>query len=102
MANGDPTEDMLSTEASARLMGCSRPHVAMLIDAQVLAGGIKNERGERMVPLASVERWIREFKNTPGDADYRKAGVEGGMYDIPDEVYSEHSLKSRRRARSKA
>ena len=96
MANGDPTEDMLSTEASARLMGCSRPHVAMLIDAQVLAGGIKNERGERLVPLASVVRWVREFKNPSGDADYRKAGVAGGMYDIPDDVYAVHTLRDRR------
>ena len=95
MANGNQTEDMLDTDAAARLMGCSRVDVAMLIDAQRLDGGTTTEHGDRTVPLASVQRWIREAQDLSGDADYRKAGVDTGMYLIPDEVHTAHTLKSR-------
>lgn len=94
MANGNQTEDMLATDAAARLMGCSRVDVAMMIDAQLLDGGMKTEHGDRRVPLTSVQRWIREAQDLSGDADYSKAGVDAGMYLIPDEVYTTHTLKS--------
>lgn len=91
--------EMLGTEAAAKLMGCSRPYVAMLIDAEKLAGGVKSEGGHRKVPKASVLEWIEAAsKAAGGDNDYRKAAVEAGMYSTPDKVYVKASARSRRSA----
>lgn len=91
--------DMLSTEEAAKLMKCSRPHVAMLIDAGKLAGGVKSRGGHRRVPKQSVLEWVRATQEAAGsDKDYRKAAAEAGMYAVPDEVYVAAARKSRRRA----
>ena len=91
--------EMLSTEAAAKLMGCSRPYVAMLIDAEKLPGGVKSEGGHRKVPKASVLEWIEvASKAAACDKDYRKAAVDAGMYSTPDKDYVKASVKSRRSA----
>lgn len=84
-------EEMLSTEEAAQLMGCSRPYVAMLIDAEKLDGGVKSKGGHRKVPKSSVLQWIKATNAAKaaaaGDKDYRKAAADAGMYSMPDEVY---------------
>ena len=47
--------EMLSTEEAALLMDCSRPHVAMLIDAGKLAGGVKSKGGVTGDQLVTVK-----------------------------------------------
>jgi excisionase family DNA binding protein len=81
-------QPMLSTEEAAQLMGCSRPYVAMLIDAGKLVGGVKSKGGHRKVPKSSVLNWIEAAKAeavVEEDSDYRKAGVEAGMYAVSDQ-----------------
>lgn len=96
------TEDMLSTEQAARLMECSRPYVAMLIDAEKLAGGVTSKGGHRKVPKSSVLRWIETTnaakEASAGDSDYRKAAADAGMYAIPDEAYAKTAKPRGQRA----
>jgi len=91
--------EMLSTEAAARLMGCSRPYVAMLIDAEKLAGGVKSEGGHRKVPKASVLAWIAAASEAAScDKDYRKAATDAGLYSTSDKDYVKASARIRRGA----
>ena len=81
---------MLTTEQAATLMGRSRPHVAMLIDAGKLAGATVTPKGHRRVPESSVRAWIEERDAQTagtGVSDYRKAAREAGMYAIPESAY---------------
>jgi len=98
----DDSEEMLSTEAAAKLMGCSRPYVAMLIDAEKLAGGITSKGGHRKVPKSSVLQWIDATKaakdRTAGDKSYRKAAADTGMYAIPEAEYVKSFKKNNQRA----
>lgn len=97
-AKGD-NEEMLGTEAAAQLMNCSRPYVAMLIDAEKLAGGVKSPGGHRKVPKSSVLQWIAATKAKPvGDKNYRKAAADAGMYLVADELYVKVTRGSRRDA----
>lgn len=89
------TESMLSIDAAAELMQCNRPYVAMLMDHRLLAGAWVTEDGQRRVPESSVRAWIAERKAKAGEADYRAAAAETGMYDVPEELFIER--KSRRR-----
>ena len=85
----EPKESkMLSTEQAAKLMGCSRPYAAMLIDRHVLAGGVISAGGHRRIPERSVVEWIQS-QPKPGkrDGDYRAAARTAGMYDIPEKAY---------------
>jgi excisionase family DNA binding protein len=79
-------DKMLTTEQAATLMRCSRPYVAMLVDTKKLAGATITEGGHRRVPESSVRAWIKS-KEQSADADYRAAGAEAGMYDIPERAY---------------
>ncbi len=89
---------MLSTEQAAKLMGRSRPHVAMLIDAGKLAGATVTPKGHRRVPESSVRAWIEEREAqvaATADADYKKAARQAGMYGIPETAYVETDKKGR-------
>lgn len=89
--------DLLTTEEAAHLMGCSRPYVAMLIDAQKLEGAVVSKGGHRKVPEASVLRWI-EGNKAVKDKDYRKAAADAGMYSVPEEAYVESKSRKRQSA----
>ena len=87
---------MLSTQQAARLMGCSRPYAAMLIDRGILAGGVTSAGGHRRVPEKSVFAWIEmQPKQGRHDTDYRAAARKAGMYAIPEKAYVE-TMKARR------
>lgn len=79
-------DEVLTTEEAADLLGCSRPHVAMLIDAGALKGASKTPGGHRRVPKGSVLalKKEREDQGRRSGADYRKAARETGMYDVPE------------------
>jgi excisionase family DNA binding protein len=79
-------DKMLTTEQAATLMHCSRPYVAMLVDNKKLTGATMTEGGHRRVPESSVRAWIKS-KEQSTEADYRAAGAEAGMYDIPERDY---------------
>ena len=87
---------MLTTEAAAELMQCSRPYVAMLIDNKKLAGASVTEGGHRRVPESSVRAWIKEREDRAAQSDYRAAAAEAGMYTIPETAFVES--KSGRRS----
>jgi excisionase family DNA binding protein len=96
------SQRMLSTEDAAQMMGCSRPYVAMLIDAQKLAGSVTTEGGHRRVPEASVRDWInsQQFASKAGaDSDYKSAARDAGMYKVSDTDYRAAANKIRRRKR---
>ncbi len=83
-------EKMLSTEQAAQLMGRSRPFVAMLIDNGKILGAQTTTGGHRRVPESSVKKWIAENKVqlvSTKNSDYRQAGVEMGMYSIPETAF---------------
>lgn len=89
--------DLVSTEDAAHLMGCSRPYVAMLIDAKKLEGAVVSKGGHRKVPKTSVLRWIEENEAIK-DKDYRKAAAAAGMYSVPEEAYVESKPRKRQSA----
>jgi excisionase family DNA binding protein len=95
--------DLLTTEQAAQLMGHSRPYVAMLIDANKLKGGSVSEVGHRRVPRSSVLAWIKKAnkKNKAGDANYKAAALEAGMYDIPEVQVVRIIAKGKRRYKGK-
>ena len=96
-ADVEPCEKMLTTEQAAELMDCSRPYVAMLIDNKKLAGATTTAGGHRRVPASSVRAWIKSREPKSKGADYRAAGIDAGMYDIPEQDYVDvvkHSRKS--------
>ncbi|MGE4243215.1 excisionase family DNA-binding protein [Ramlibacter sp.] len=89
-------EKTLTTEAAAELLGCSRPHVAMLIDAGRLPGATRTEGGHRRVPEASVLALKKERDAAKKrDANYRAAGKAAGIYDIPEEEWVEAAKRGR-------
>jgi excisionase family DNA binding protein len=93
---------MLSTEDAAQLMGCSRPYVAMLIDAKKLAGSVTTEGGHRRVPEASVRDWINAQQTASkagADSDYKAAARDAGMYKVSDADYLAAANKIRRSKR---
>lgn len=94
------TDDpMLSTEQAARMIGCSRPYVAMLIDQGQLAGAAKSAGGHRKVPTSSVLAWI-ESHRTEGSADYREAARDAGMYQVQESAYVKAASRSGKRRRA--
>ena len=77
------SDSMLTTEEAAKLMGRSRPWVAMLIDSNELPGAEVSRGGHRKVPKSSVLDWLARNKSG-GSTDYRKAGRDAGIYDVED------------------
>lgn len=92
----DKSGPMLTTEEAARLMGRSRPWVAMLIDAGELPGAEVSRGGHRKVPKSSVLRWLERDKQGPGSADYRKAGRDAGIYEVDDALVTKALRESGR------
>jgi excisionase family DNA binding protein len=93
----EPAEPkMLTTEEAAELLGCSRPHMAMLIDGGKLPGAERTRGGHRRVPEASVLALKKERQAAKkGDANYRAAGAAAGIYDIPEEEWVEAAKRGR-------
>lgn len=92
---------MLSVAQAAAQMGCTPAYVAMLIEAQRLPGCQISSSGHHQIPAPSVERW-RKSHHTPASDNirqeaYRKAGLDAGMYAIPDDVYLKVAKRRRRR-----
>jgi len=89
-------EKMLTTEAAAELMQCSRPYVAMLIDNKKLTGAAVTEGGHRRVPESSVRAWIKERDASAQQPDYRAVAAETGMYAVPEVAFV--GVRTRRRS----
>lgn len=81
------SDQLLTTEQAAALMNCSRPYVAMLADNEKLPGATVTAGGHRRIPEASVRTWMAQRERGSGASDYRRAAVEGAMYDIPDVLF---------------
>jgi len=87
---------MLTTEEAAELLACSRPHVAMLIDAGKLPGATRTDGGHRRVPEASVLALKKERDAAKkADANYRAAGKAAGIYDIPEQEWVKAAKRGR-------
>ena len=78
---------MLTAEAAAELMRCSRPYVAMLIDNMKFAGTSVIEGGQRLVPESSVRAWIKEREAGGAGPDYHAVAEANDMYDIPEVAF---------------
>lgn len=89
------SDPMLTTEEAAKLMGRSRPWVAMLIDSNELPGAEVSRGGHRKVPKSSVLDWLARNK-LEGSADYRKAGRDTGIYEVEDTLVVKALRESRR------
>ncbi len=91
----DKPDPMLTTEEAAKLMGRSRPWVAMLIDSNELPGAEVSRGGHRKVPKSSVLDWLA--RNKPGgSADYHKAGRDAGIYEVEDALVAKALRESGR------
>ncbi len=71
---------------AAQLLGCNRPHVAMLLDAGRLKGATTSTRGHVRILVSSVIRYL-EAQDKGSAADYKQAARDAGMYAVPDEVF---------------
>jgi excisionase family DNA binding protein len=91
----DKSDPMLTTEEAAKLMGRSRPWVAMLIDSGELPGAEVSRGGHRKVPKSSVLGWMERNKPSQGSADYRKAGRDTGIYEADDALVAKALRESR-------
>jgi len=80
----DKSSPMLTTEEAAKLMGRSRPWVAMLIDSGELHGAEVSRGGHRKVPKSSVLGWLERNRPSQESDDYRKAGRDAGIYEVDD------------------
>ncbi|NGZ86258.1 helix-turn-helix domain-containing protein [Duganella aceris] len=78
---------MLTTEAAAGLMQCSRSYLSMMIDNKKLANASRSAAGQWLVPESSVRAWIEERDAKATNADYHAAAEESGMYDIPETAF---------------
>lgn len=90
-----PSDAMLTTEAAAELMQCSRPYVAMLIDNNKLAGASVTEGGHRRVPESSVRQWIKGREATAPGPDYHAVAEANGMYDIAETAFIQANKRRR-------
>ncbi len=90
-----PGDTMLSTEAAAELMQCSRPYVVMLIDNQKLAGSSVTEGGHRRVPESSVRAWIKQREALARGADHHAVAEENKMYDTPEAAFVDANKRRR-------
>ena len=92
---GKPSEVMLTVEAAAELMRCSRPYIFMLIDNKKFAGVSVTEEGHRLVPESSVRAWIKEREAGSQEPDYHAVAEANGMYDIPEAVFIQANKSGR-------
>lgn len=90
-----PSEAMLTTDAAAELMQCSRPYVAMLIDHNKLAGASVTEEGYRIVPESSVRQWIKERETAGEEPDYHAVAEASGMYEVPEQAFIQAGKRRR-------
>lgn len=91
-SSGDGEETLTLVEV-AELLRCSRAHAAMLVDAGRLAMALDREHEQR-VTRASVVAYAKS-RESAGDADYKRAARDAGMYQIPDQGYVEELEKKR-------
>jgi excisionase family DNA binding protein len=91
----EPGGAMLSTEAAAELMQCSRPYVVMLIDNKRLAGASVTEGGDRRVPESSVRAWIKDRAAPAAGLDHHAVAEQNGMYDTPEKAFVEANKRRR-------
>jgi excisionase family DNA binding protein len=86
---GKSGADLISTEDAAKLLGMSRPYVAMLIDQGQIQGAIKTIGGHRRIARSAVLVWKNQHQNAPLSKPERFAllrtqGVEDGIYATPE------------------
>jgi excisionase family DNA binding protein len=92
----DKSDPMLTTEEAAKLMGRSRPWVAMLIDSGELPGAEVSRGGHRKVPKSSVMEWLDRNKPNKGSADYRQVGRDARIYEVNEALVSKALQESGR------
>jgi excisionase family DNA binding protein len=90
-----PSEVVLTVEAAAKLMQCSRPYVVMLIDNKKFAGASVTQEGHQLVPESSVRAWIKEREAGSQEPDYHAVAEANGMYDIPEAAFIQANKRRR-------
>lgn len=84
--NPGESVECISTEEAAKILDCSRPHIAMLCDAGEIHGVTKSYGGHRRIPLSSIMA-LKQAQNDMLPANYKKASREMGLYEIPEETF---------------
>jgi len=83
------SDRLLSTAEAARLLGVSRPYVAMLCDNGKLGPIETTDGGHRRITLAAVDQYREASLKQHADAPtLRQAGIEAGLYDHDDSHYA--------------
>jgi excisionase family DNA binding protein len=93
------SDQPLTTEDAAKLMQCSRPYVAMLIDSGKLTGSYLTAGGHRRVPKSVVLAWITEHNGAAleVDANYKTAALHAGMYGVPEAQYVAQARRNKKK-----
>lgn len=79
------TDALLTTAEAAAKLEVSRPHVSMLCDQGKLGEVVMTEGGHRRVRASAVEAYLTaRTKQHEGAKSPREAGVEAGLYGVPD------------------
>lgn len=81
-----PAADALLTTAEAAVkLEVSRPHVSMLCDQGKLGEVVMTAGGHRRIRAAAVDAYMAtRTKQHQGAKSPRQAGVDAGLYDVPD------------------
>lgn len=86
---------MLSIAEAARLLGCSRPRVAMLVQHGLVTGATLTGT-EKCIPRSSLLAY-KASQPPIGSSDYKAAARDAGMYRIPDKQILRALAKRRSR-----
>lgn len=79
------TDALLTTAEAAAKLEVSRPHVSMLCDQGKLGEVVMTEGGHRRVRASAVDAYLAaRTKQHEGAKSPRQAGVDSGLYDVPD------------------
>lgn len=79
------TDGLLTTAQAAAKLEVSRPHVSMLCDQGKLGEVVMTEGGHRRIRISAVQAYLEvRTRQLDGAKSPREAGVEAGLYDVPE------------------
>ena len=87
-ASATQEDALLTTADAAAKLEVSRPYVSMLCDAGKLGEVVMTEGGHRRIRMSAVDAYLAaRVKQSEGVPSPRKAGVDAGLYDHPEDHF---------------
>lgn len=78
-------DGLLTTAQAASKLEVSRPHVSMLCDQGKLGEVVMTEGGHRRIRASAVQAYLEDrTRQFDGAKSPREAGMEAGLYDVPE------------------